>query len=105
MIMVFGLIMKLGETNNIYNKIKFMETKVLTQEEIQSLKEINEKRIQLIQNFGIIELRLQEFNSQKEILKQELKNLIEKETQLGDALQQKYGNGSINLEKGEFISN
>lgn len=82
-----------------------METKVLTQEEIQSLKETQEKRLQLIENFGIIELRLQEFNLQKEILKQELKNLIEKETQLGGILQQKYGNGSINLEKGEFISN
>jgi hypothetical protein len=82
-----------------------METKVLTQEEIQQLKEIQDKRIQLIENFGLIELRIQEFDSQKEILKEELKTLIKKETQLGASLQQKYGNGSINLEKGEFISN
>jgi hypothetical protein len=82
-----------------------METKVLTQEEIQQLKEIQDKRIQLIENFGLIELRIQEFNSQKEVLKEELKTLIKKETQLGASLQQKYGNGSINLEKGEFISN
>jgi len=82
-----------------------METKILAQEEIQQLKNVREKRIQLTENFGVLESRIQEFQIQKEILKQELKNLIEQETQLGEALQQKYGNGSINLEKGEFISN
>jgi len=82
-----------------------METKVLTQEEVQGLKDVREKRIQLTENFGILESRIQELQLQKEILKQELKNLVEKETQLGGALQQKYGNGSINLEKGEFIPN
>ena len=82
-----------------------METKVLTQEEIQQLKDVREKRIQLTENFGVLESRIQEFHIQKEILKQDLKALIEKETQLGETLQQKYGNGSINLERGEFISN
>ena len=82
-----------------------METKVLTQEEIESLKLVRERRIQLTENFGVIELRMQEFNMQKEILKEELKNLIQEETNLGQTLQQKYGDGSINLEKGEFISN
>lgn len=82
-----------------------METKVLTQEEIQQLKDVREKRVQLTENFGVLESRIQEFEIQKEVLKQEFKNLIEKEIQLGGALQQKYGNGSINLERGEFISN
>ena len=82
-----------------------METKVLTQEEVQGLKDVREKRIQLTESFGLLESRIQEFELQKEILKQELKNLIENETRLGEALQQKYGNGSINLEKGEFIPN
>ena len=82
-----------------------METKVLTQEEIESLKLVREKRIQLTENFGVIESRIQEFNIQKELLKEELKNLIQEETNLGKILQQKYGDGSINLERGEFISN
>lgn len=82
-----------------------METKVLTQEEVQSLKNVKEQRIQVVEGFGIIESRIQELQLQKETLKQELKNLIEKEIQLGEALQQKYGNGSINLDKGEFIPN
>jgi hypothetical protein len=82
-----------------------METKVLTQEEVQGLKDVREKRIQIIENFGFLESKIQELQLQKEILKQEFKTLIEKETQLGGALQQKYGNGSINIEKGEFIPN
>ena len=82
-----------------------MTTKVLTQEEIESLKSVREKRIQLTENFGVIELRMQEFNNQKELLKSELKILIQEESNLGKTLQQKYGDGSISLEKGEFISN
>jgi hypothetical protein len=82
-----------------------MTTQVLTQEEITQLKSVREKRIQLTENFGVIELRIQEFNNQKEIFKDELKNLIQEEINLGKTLQQKYGDGSIDLEKGEFISN
>lgn len=82
-----------------------MTTTVLTQEEITQLKNVRERRIQLVESFGILESRLQEINLQKESLKDELKKLIQEETDLGRNLQQKYGDGSIDLEKGEFISN
>jgi hypothetical protein len=81
-----------------------MTTKVLTQEEITQLKAIQEKRFQLTEQFGIIELRIQEYNLQKEYLVDELKKLRQEEITAGEALQKKYGDGSINLEKGEFIS-
>jgi hypothetical protein len=82
-----------------------METKVLTQEELQSLKAIQEKRIQLTEQFGIIEMRIQEIELQKEFLKEELKKLQQEEITIGESLQKTYGDGTINLEKGEFISN
>jgi hypothetical protein len=81
-----------------------MTTKVLTQEEIQSLKLIQEKRIQLVEQFGVLEIRLQDLEYQKEQLKTNLKQLRQEEIKVGETLQQKYGDGSINLEKGEFIS-
>jgi stress response protein YsnF len=81
-----------------------MTTKVLTQEEIQSLKLIQEKRIQLVEQFGVLEIRLQDLEHQKEQLKTNLKQLRQEEIKIGETLQQKYGDGSINLEKGEFIS-
>ena len=79
-----------------------METKVLTQEELQSLKAIQEKRIQLTEQFGIVEMRIQEIELQKEILKEELKKLQKEEIAIGESLQKTYGDGTINLEKGEF---
>jgi hypothetical protein len=82
-----------------------MTTKVLTPEEIQSLKLIQDKRIQLVEQFGVLEMRLQDLEYQKEQLKTELKQLRQEEIKVGETLQQKYGDGSINLEKGEFISN
>jgi hypothetical protein len=81
-----------------------MTTKVLTQEEITQLKAIQEKRFQLTEQFGIIELRIQEYNLQKEYLVDELKKLRQEEITAGETLQKKYGDGSINLEKGEFVS-
>jgi len=81
-----------------------MTVKVLTQEEITQLKAIQEKRFQLTEQFGIIELRIQEYNLQKEHLVDELKKLRQEEITAGEALQKKYGDGSINLEKGEFVS-
>jgi stress response protein YsnF len=82
-----------------------MTTKVLTPEEIQSLKLIQEKRIQLVEQFGVLEIRLQDLEYQKEQLKTNLQQLRQEEIKVGETLQQKYGDGSINLEKGEFISN
>jgi hypothetical protein len=81
-----------------------MTVKVLTQEEITQLKAIQEKRFQLTEQFGIIELRIQEYNLQKEHLVDELKKLRQEEITAGETLQKKYGDGSINLEKGEFVS-
>jgi len=82
-----------------------METKVLTQEELQSLKSIQERRIQLTEQFGIVEMRIQEIELQKEILKEELKKLQKEEIAIGESLQKTYGDGTINLEKGEFVGN
>jgi hypothetical protein len=81
-----------------------MTVKVLTQEEVVQLKAIQEKRFQLTEQFGIIELRIQEYNLQKEHLVNELKKLRQEEITTGETLQKKYGDGSINLEKGEFVS-
>lgn len=74
-----------------------METKVLTQEEITQLQDIKQKRNELTEHFGILEI-------QKETLKRTLYELLEEEQNLAHKLQQKYGNGVINIEKGEFTS-
>jgi hypothetical protein len=81
-----------------------MITQVLTQEELQSIKEIQNKRRDLMQQFGVIELTIQELEIQKQELRTELQTLKLKEIEIGSTLQNKYGEGTINVEKGEFIS-
>jgi len=81
-----------------------METKVLTQEEITQLKEVQQERFSMIDKFGTIEIQFQELESAKQNLKLEYEKLKQKEDVLGKQLQAKYGDGTINLERGEFVS-
>jgi len=80
-----------------------MGKQVLTQEEIQSLKNIQNNQALLIEQLGILEYRILVLEKEKQKLKQTLQNQLETEEQLGKQLQQKYGDGNIDLEKGEFI--
>jgi hypothetical protein len=80
-----------------------MEKKVLTQEEIQSLKTIQTNQQILLDAFGDIEYKIQLFELEKQKLKQSLQSQIEEEIKIGKQLQEKYGDGNIDLEKGEFI--
>ena len=80
-----------------------MEKKVLTQEEIQSLKKIQSNQQILLDTFGDLEYKIQIFELEKQKLKQTLQSQIEEEIKIGKQLQEKYGDGNIDLEKGEFI--
>ena len=82
-----------------------METKVLTQEEITQLKSVQQDRINLVERFGILEIQKQEIKNQEQQLSSAYQQLKQYEEQLGKQLQEKYGDGTINLEKGEFIGN
>ena len=79
-----------------------MEKIVLTQEEINDLKSIQEQNSQLIVSFGQIEIAIQNLDTQKSELKKQFYALKSKENELAQSLQAKYGNGNINIETGEF---
>lgn len=79
-----------------------METKVLTQEEITQLKDLQSKRKDLSEQFGLLEVN---YETQKQSLLYQLNQLLQEEDKIGSQLQQKYGDGTINLDKGEFTSN
>jgi hypothetical protein len=81
-----------------------MENKVLTPEELSKLQELDNKRGQLVEQFGILEINIQDLELQKEQLIEELSKLKAAELDLGGLLQQKYGDGNINLSTGEVIS-
>jgi len=79
-----------------------MENKVLTQEELQSLKNIQEKRNQLVSDFGFTEIQIQELELQKDTLVKSLEELKQEEYRLGNEIQNKYGRVQVNLDSGEI---
>jgi len=81
-----------------------METKVLEQEELQQVKDVQQERLILTDQFGVIEYNIQDLEQQKSQLISRLAILKQKEIELGKMLQEKYGDGTINIEKGEFTS-
>jgi hypothetical protein len=80
-----------------------MEKIVLTTEELQALKSFQTTRSQIINDFGIIEFQTQELKAQKEMVLKALSDLKIEENKVSQQLQEKYGEGNIDLNSGEFI--
>ena len=81
-----------------------MTTHVLTQEELQQVQSLQATRDQLTIDFGYIEFKIQELELQKETLIERLSQLKSEEIKIGKEYQEKYGEGSIDITKGEFTS-
>jgi|TARA_R110001606_G_scaffold24863_1_gene81679 hypothetical protein len=81
------------------------EKKVLSQEEIVELKELQDTFRSLTEISGVVEMQNYNIQIKKEQLKSNLKELQEKELILANSLEEKYGQGSISLETGEFLPN
>jgi len=79
-----------------------MDTKVLTQDELNSLKNVRETFDNLTTVMGSLETQLTLINLEKTEVVEQLKTLKQQEIQLGVELKEKYGDGNISLETGEF---
>jgi predicted nuclease with TOPRIM domain len=80
-----------------------MEKKVLTPEELTSLKDLKNKYNQVSLNLGRIEIEFISLSEDKEKLKTEFNNLKNQELSLVEQMKVKYGEGTISLETGEFL--
>jgi hypothetical protein len=79
-----------------------MEKQIVTPEELQSLRNLQQKRDKLTIDFGYIEFQIQELELQKETLVDFLSQLKKEEEQIGEEISNKYGKGSVDLNNGEF---
>ncbi len=79
-----------------------MEKQIVTPEELQSLRNLQQKRDKLTIDFGYIEFQIQELELQKETLVDLLTQLKQEEIQIGQEITSKYGKGSVDLNNGEF---
>ena len=81
-----------------------METKQLSQQELQQVKTIQQNKQAIVLEFGQIELAKIDLEDRIENAKAFLKNLKEEEKTLSEFLEQKYGKGTLNIETGQFTS-
>ena len=77
-------------------------TQKLTEQELQEIKEVQQQQEILISDFGQLEYQIQLFELQKEKLVEKLEEVRAKETDVANKLNEKYGNGSIDIENGIF---
>lgn len=81
-----------------------MEEKiVLTQEELQVVQDIQNDGQFITQQFGILEVQIQDLEIQKDDMIESLKDLKVREVNFLKEIESKYGKGSINVETGEFV--
>lgn len=82
---------------------KTAEKTVLTKEEIENLTSLQQQQNDLIFNLGQTEYQLEFFENRKKEIYQQLGALESKQTETAQEIEKKYGQGSVNLESGEFI--
>tara|TARA_B110000914_G_C15486814_1_gene458477 strand:- start:64 stop:315 length:252 start_codon:yes stop_codon:yes gene_type:complete len=80
-----------------------MSTTKLLQEESQKLKDFQRSENEISFALGQIEIRKTFLEDQTQDLKNQYKSLLQEQEKTGKELQEKYGEGNIDLEKGEFI--
>jgi hypothetical protein len=80
-----------------------MEPIKLTEEELEKLVSLQRKSAGVTQEFGNIEIMKLQVEARKNELVAFYNQVKEDELTFGKELSEKYGNGTINIEKGEFI--
>ena len=80
-----------------------MSTTKLSKEELQKLKDLQRQENEITFSLGDIEKRSLLLSKRKETLENDYIALLQEQEKVGKELQEKYGEGSIDLEKGEFI--
>ena len=74
----------------------------LLQEEINTLKKLQTRQLDIASSLGRVEYNLQLLELQKEQIIEDLENLKKEEEKSGIELSKKYGNGSIDIDQGIF---
>ena len=76
---------------------------VLAKEEIEKLTSLQQQQNDLIYGLGQIEYQLTYSKKQKTIIQQQLDDLEVSQTKVAQEIEKKYGQGTVNLENGEFL--
>jgi len=80
-----------------------MENTKLTVEEVEKLQDIQQKNAAVATELGNLEITKLQIEARREEVVKYFTELKQEENTFGKELSDKYGNGTIDLEKGEFI--
>jgi hypothetical protein len=80
-----------------------MKKTVLSQEELKNITTLQQQQDNFVVQLGQVEYQIGTLEKQKNIIKQNIESFEKKQVEVGDQLKQKYGEGTINLESGEFV--
>ena len=80
-----------------------MEKVFLTKEEIKTITDLQTKEEKFISQLGTLEYQLQILLKQKKELEDSISPLQVEKEKLAKSLQDKYGEGSIDISTGEFL--
>jgi len=75
----------------------------LSNEELEVLKDYQQKQNHITFNLGNVDIQKAILEGQRSQILENLANLQEKSNKTAKELQEKYGDGNIDLETGEFI--
>lgn len=79
-----------------------MEKQFITEEEKAKLVEFRQREEQIIIGLGQIEYQIQSLELDKDSLTESLSQLRKDQTTLGQQMTEKYGDGNVNIDTGEF---
>jgi len=82
-----------------------MGKKVLIEDEISDIKALKEQFKKLTEIIGETEVQIMNLKLRKEQLKINFQKIQQEEATLAKKLEDKYGEGTISLESGEFLPN
>ena len=82
---------------------KTAKNTVLSKEEVETLTSLQKQQNDLIYGLGQVEYQLVYFTKQKNLIQQQLEALESNQTTTAQEIEKKYGQGTVNLESGEFI--
>lgn len=80
-----------------------MANQKLTQEELQTIAELQQKNTAVVSELGQIELARMSVEARRANAENFLAELRKQEEELANSLNEKYGAGSIDLQSGEFV--
>lgn len=79
-----------------------MEKQFITEEEKARLAEFRQREEQIIIGLGQIEYQIQTLELDKDLLTESLSQLRKDQVTLGQQMTEKYGDGNVNIDTGEF---